>query len=308
MTRAVVIGIVLTGLGAGMSSGCDATKATPGVGTPDAQAWIADGPPGSETPIVDTAIGGAMATGGMAHAGGATATGGAVGAGGTVGAGGATATGGLASTGGATGTGGSLATGGGLATGGASTVAGGAIATGGNHGTGGSVETPDAAEPLDSGRDAATVVRDLSSDTVRYPSEKYLAWQAPAGTTNLGPALVVTQGSSGEGTVVTWDRVGLFPPEMPVSSYAGSYTVSAAALTDLFARLANIDFSLLPHAASAVDCSPSLYFRQCKACAVIQLDYNRASQLVPEIESVWAWFDPVLGAAAVTNPRNYCNL
>lgn len=170
------------------------------------------------------------------------------------------------------------------ATGGQSSATGGVLATGGTPGTASVMGSP------------------------RYPSEKYLAWQAPAGTRNRGPALVVAQGASGGGTVLTWDSVDLFPPEMPVSGYAGSYTVTADVMKDLFTRLANVDFSSLPHPASVVECSPRLYFRQCKNCPATLLNYNRASQLVPEIESVWSWFDSVLTAASPTNPRNYCRL
>jgi hypothetical protein len=32
-----------------------------------------------------------------------------------------------------------------------------------------------------------------------------------------------------------------------------------------------------------------------------------ASQLGPEMEPVWLWFDQLLGASVATNPRNYCN-
>lgn len=206
-------------------------------------------------------------------------------------------------------TGGAVAaTGGSLATGGSGTAAGGAPATGGISGTGGATGAPDAAEPRDSQRDSPDVPHDSALAATRYPSEKYLAWQAPAGARNRGPALVVSQGSSGGGTVVTWDGVDLFPPERPVSGYAGSYTVSADVLNDLFTRLAGVDFTSLPHPASAVDCAPTLYFRQCQDCPPTQLNYYRASQLAPEIDPVWGWFDSVLTSAAVTNPRNYCNL
>ena len=331
----MVMGTILTGLGAGMSFGCDGTRTA--IGTQHQGGTDGSAATGS-TAGTDgaAATGGATTSGGAAAAGGATGTGGVTATDGAVMSGGATATGGAAMTGGAAANGGaamtggatatggtaiaggtkategsvatagSVAAGGALATGGTGMTAGGATATGGIAGIGGSPRTPDAADPGDSGPDAN--VADLSFDARRYPSEKYLVWQAPAGATNLGPALVVSQGASGAGTVVTWDSVGVFPPEMPVSSYAGSYPVSAPVLTDLFARLASIDFSLLPHSASVVECSPTLYFRQCMDCPATLLSYHRASQLVPEMESVWAWFDSVLGATLGTNPRNYCNL
>jgi hypothetical protein len=87
-----------------------------------------------------------------------------------------------------------------------------------------------------------------------------------------------------------------------------SYGLTNAQLDDLFARLAAIDFALLPHAsASTTDCNAELLWSLCSGCGRKTLTYTSAAQLAPEMEPVWAWFDALLGSPSVaTHPRTYC--
>jgi hypothetical protein len=132
----------------------------------------------------------------------------------------------------------------------------------------------------------------------------YLAWMSPGGFAGTGPAVVVC----GRGWADTWTNVRSFPVESPPSSATGTYTVTSAQSDDLFTRLAAVDLASLPHTTTtSAECSPSLYLRTCAGCAGKTLSYKVATQLVPEMEQVWLWFDQLLGASAATNPRNYCN-
>jgi len=138
-----------------------------------------------------------------------------------------------------------------------------------------------------------------------YPTA-YLAWQASAGTPAAGPAVVV----SGEGWVDTWSSVQTFPPETPPSSTVNTYNLAATQVDDLFARLAAVNMSSLPHCpctAVATGCSLNLYFRLCEGCTATTLNCEGAPQIAPEMDTVWLWFDQVLTASAATNPRNYCS-
>jgi hypothetical protein len=68
-----------------------------------------------------------------------------------------------------------------------------------------------------------------------------------------------------------------------------------------------VNLASLPHPSSWAECYPSLYFRACTSCTPVTVSYNVASQLAPELDPVWLWFDKLLGATAHTNPRNYCH-
>lgn len=87
-----------------------------------------------------------------------------------------------------------------------------------------------------------------------------------------------------------------------------SYGLSNAQLSALFALLAALDLSTLPHASTGTShCSVTLTFATCSNCPSQTLTYSSSAQLAPEMERVWAWFDQVLGSSsAATNPRTYC--
>ena len=256
-------------------------------------------------------------------------TGGATGTGGVTGAGGRTGTGGAIGSGGATGAGGST-----------SNICGGeagvtcpsgrycdldsqcgqiADASGTCKLTGNIVCTADYVPVCgcdgktysnDCARNAAGVLK-LSdgacgaSDggTINY-STAWLAWQAPGGAAGTGPAVVV----GGSGFADTWDNVLYFSPESPPSSATGTYSLTRAQADDLFARLASVSFAGLPHSTTTwAECESMFYYRACQGCTPITLSYIFPAQASPEMDSVWLWFDQLLGASATTNPRNYCN-
>jgi hypothetical protein len=149
-------------------------------------------------------------------------------------------------------------------------------------------------------------VKDAATDlgTTRYATA-YLQWEAPGGIAGTGPAIVV----DGSGRVDTWSRVNGFSPETAApSSPTGTYTLTTAEVDDLFARLASVNFSQLPHPGIGWECYPRLYFRLCTGCAATTLSYDVPPEVLPEMEPVWAWFDRLLTATDYTNPRTYCQL
>jgi hypothetical protein len=160
-------------------------------------------------------------------------------------------------------------------------------------------------------RRAAGILKDSSDaclgrdgGTTGYPTG-YLAWQAPGGAAGTGPAVVV----SAEGWADVWENTKGFTPETPPSSATHTYTLTSAQTDDLFARLAMVNMSSLPHSSSLwYECYPKLYFRSCDSCAPITLSYGGPEELAPEMDPVWLWFDQIMGASSPTNPRGYCQL
>jgi hypothetical protein len=144
--------------------------------------------------------------------------------------------------------------------------------------------------------------RDASSDTDRQAG---LSWQTVTGSATTGPGIVVlARGWYAMGTNASWeDSSSLILDGSP------SYSLTNAQLDDLFARLAAVDSSSLPHASTGTgNCKAHLRYSICVSCPTKDLTYVSASQLSPEMEPVWSWFDQVLGSSsAATNPRTYCS-
>ena len=252
--------------------------------------------------------GGQTGTGGAAGAGGRTGTGGNTGAGGTTGAGGSNTCGGPTAVTCPTGQYCDLASSCGQI----------ANATGYCKGTGAGV-CGDVYQPVcgcdgrtygnDCERNLAGVLRAAmgacaaDGGMTTYPNA-YLAWDLHGGAVASGPAVVV----SGAGWADTWTNVNYFPPETPPSNATGTYTLTSLQTDDLFGRVASVNTASLPHATTVgVECYVTFYYRACSGCTPITLDYNVATQLAPEMDPVWLWFDQLLGASATTNPRNYCS-
>jgi hypothetical protein len=143
--------------------------------------------------------------------------------------------------------------------------------------------------------------RDAGADT---NPKAALGWQAVAAGADAGPGIVVI----GMGFYATDTDVPMSNLNSLIFDDAPSHGLSNAQLDDLFARLAAIDLDSLPHPdPSAAGCTASLLLKACLGCTMKTLSYASASQLVPEMEPVWAWFDEVLGSSTIsTNPRNYC--
>jgi hypothetical protein len=143
--------------------------------------------------------------------------------------------------------------------------------------------------------------RDAAADTDRNAG---VAWQAVAGGATTGPSIVVTgRGWYAASTDMVWEHTSSI-----LFDGTPSYGLTNAQLDDLFARLAAINFSSLPHASTAATgCTAKLIVGTCLGCEWIELEYTSAAQLAPELEPVWAWFDQVLGSPTIaTNPRTYC--
>jgi hypothetical protein len=111
----------------------------------------------------------------------------------------------------------------------------------------------------------------------------------------------------------TWDNVpgflGSSSSPRPTTAANQNYSPSRAQTDELFSRLAQVNFSVLPHpgSGSCIEAYPALYFRLCQDCAATTFKYDSASRLSPEMDPVWAWFDQLIGASANTNPHNWCD-
>jgi hypothetical protein len=135
-----------------------------------------------------------------------------------------------------------------------------------------------------------------------YP-KAYGVWQAPRGDGGVGPAVVV----SGASSIRIWESAFAFAPETPPPNPTSFRTLTLADSDDLFLRLAGVPTASLPHPpAIASSCRPTFSFRLCDGCPTRSVDYDTPAQVLPEMESIWLWFDRILGASAPTNPRNFC--
>jgi hypothetical protein len=148
---------------------------------------------------------------------------------------------------------------------------------------------------------AYTTCGELPGDT------GYLAWQAP-GTDGTGPAVVVKGIPGSGGSIQWWTNTDPFPPETPpYSATTASKGLTRIQVSDLFRRLAAVDMASLPHEPLPTNgCSGSLYLRPCDTCTPTTLTYASPESLTPEMESVWSWFDTILGVDSQANPRCYC--
>ena len=144
--------------------------------------------------------------------------------------------------------------------------------------------------------------RDGSSDADRQAG---LSWQTVIGSATTGPGIVVlARGWYAMGMNASWeDSSSLILDGSP------SYSLTNAQLDDFFARLAAVDSSSLPHPSTGTgNCKARLRYSICESCPTKDLTYVSGSQLAPEMEPVWSWFDQVLGSSsAATNPRTYCS-
>lgn len=140
------------------------------------------------------------------------------------------------------------------------------------------------------------------SSGATYP-EGYLAWQISGGAVAMGAAWVV----SAEGWAKRWSPVPYFGSNTPPPDPAATHTLTKSQTDDLFRRVLNVNFTVLPHKpSSGAECYVHFYFRSCSACDPIGLAYNDARQVTPEMDDVWKWFDALVPATTALSPRNYC--
>jgi hypothetical protein len=138
-----------------------------------------------------------------------------------------------------------------------------------------------------------------TGDSTRFHGA-LMMWSAPGGFAGTGPAIVVTS----RGAVLEWDNVGAFMPDGPYPPPSRTLHFSIAETDDLFNRWFNTPSPGLPHMVpGGNECYPSVYTRLCDTCTSRQINYNVPSAMLPEMDSVWAWFDAHTPGAS---PRGYC--
>jgi hypothetical protein len=141
--------------------------------------------------------------------------------------------------------------------------------------------------------------RDGGADSTRFPGA-VMAWQAPGGFAGTGPAVVVTS----DGTVRVYRDVSQFDPTAPPPPADRTLRVSVSDSDALFMQWFNTSTPGLPHANSGVsDCYPRVYTRLCGSCTPRDIRYHAPTNLLPEMENVWRWFDAHVPDAS---PRGYC--
>jgi hypothetical protein len=153
-----------------------------------------------------------------------------------------------------------------------------------------------AARPIGPPDDGDHPTPGVPSNTTPSSGARFF-WSEAAGFTGQGKGVEVL----GSGVVHGWSYGS--DPSHRAPDFTGS--VSVAAATDLFARVAAVDLAALPHGADTAECGVSGTVLGCAGCDEKELDYNTADQVTPEMNDVWAWFaeQPSL---ATYSPAQYC--
>lgn len=142
----------------------------------------------------------------------------------------------------------------------------------------------------------------MSGRTTGIDTGAYLLWQAPWGFAGWGPAVEVL----GSGIMHVWEQATGQTP-FQTANWDREIQLSPGEVEMLLERLAQVDFAALPHPTDGwVECYPRLYLRLCSDCPMRTLEYMLASQLQPEMNEVYAWFDERLGQDAYVSPSGYC--
>jgi hypothetical protein len=133
--------------------------------------------------------------------------------------------------------------------------------------------------------------------------DAFMSWQSPGGFAGHGPALVV----KGNGTALFWDYLAGFDPDTTPEAPTWSLNLPPQAVGQLFERWSSMSTGELPHVGDEIDCYPQVYVNLCRGCEADLITYDDATQLEPEMEKVWLWFDAVTTAFGRMHfVRNYC--
>jgi hypothetical protein len=141
--------------------------------------------------------------------------------------------------------------------------------------------------------------------STRRHADARLTWQGPGGVVGAGPALVV----DGSGAVHVWQNQPSFDPSSaPTAPPDATFQVSGANVDALFDTWASTDTSALPHVGGGGECEAAVYVSMCPHCLATTLRYSAASQVAPEMNAVWSWFDANLQSSlSAAHTRSYCN-
>jgi hypothetical protein len=109
--------------------------------------------------------------------------------------------------------------------------------------------------------------------------------------------------------VFVWeDQAGFDPTGSPAAPADLELALDTSKTDALFDAWLATDTSALPHAGPGAECYATVSFRACATCQETRIPtYENASQLAPEMEPVWSWFDAnVQTSASAAHPRTYC--
>ncbi|MDP3274692.1 MAG: hypothetical protein Q8Q09_05810 [Deltaproteobacteria bacterium] len=151
---------------------------------------------------------------------------------------------------------------------------------------------------VDAGSDASDASDAMTS--ARY-ANAVMVWQSPGGFAGWGPAVMV----SGDGSVRFWEnRTGFSLDEALSMPPSRAERVSVADVDDLFDRWTRTSVSMLPHRGTSIDCYPVVTVRLRTSDPAHEIRYTTPASLLPEMSSVWMWFETRYGA---TGPQTYCS-
>jgi hypothetical protein len=131
-----------------------------------------------------------------------------------------------------------------------------------------------------------------------------LLWDAAGGAAGTGPIIELTT----DGTLHLWrnaqylqnarDQAVLWDVELQLS---------AAQLEEIVGLMQEVDFTALPHETPSLECYPRLYFDGPDS-DVIEIQYNDAEGLLPEMQEAYDWFDALFASVAPdqVSPSQYC--
>lgn len=164
---------------------------------------------------------------------------------------------------------------------------------------------PEPAPGADAGPEA-NACTDADADSCEPVSTELLAgyvlWDRPAGAAGTGPALELSE----DGVLRFWQNTEALQPR-EVSDWEFETQLSAEQVDEVVRLLLAVDYADLPHETSFAECYPRLHFEGPEG-ELVDLEYDGASGLLPEMQAVYDWFDVVIDELApdFVGPSEYC--
>jgi hypothetical protein len=152
--------------------------------------------------------------------------------------------------------------------------------------------------------EAGFIVKSSTGRCTPSPSGSYLLWQGSFRDTAVG-AVGAALEVFADGTVNLWaGTTGLQPHA--TDHWSTQLSLPTADVMQLFTLLANVDFGILPHEGTEVDCKNRLYLELNPQAPPTTITYKSANNLRPEMDAVYRWMEQHLATAtAILLPDGY---
>jgi hypothetical protein len=107
----------------------------------------------------------------------------------------------------------------------------------------------------------------------------------------------------GDGTARGWRGTPFYMSRAPDLSEQ----LPMADVAELFAILDAVPYEQIPHDAMPASCAMHGEVRTCSTCVERLVLYSYQSEVSPELDAVWEWFDALASPISDFNPGRSCN-